>query len=218
MSIDQTGRPSSGYPLTWPQDWPRTNGEDRTDGRFSNRKTSDYSTSYKVSKAITLAVGVERVLAELRMVKVKSADVIISTDVEMRLDGLPRAGRKAPDDPGVGVYWTAADGERLVMAIDIYTDVAQNLGAIAATLGALRAIERHGSAQISNKAYTGFKQLSAPKTEKHWTETLGKHDSLASAKAAYRELASRAHPDKGGSENQMAEINKAWALAKEALS
>jgi len=45
------------------------------------------------------------------------------------------------------------------MAIDIYDTVAGNLAAVAATLDAMRAIERHGGAQILKRAFQGFKAL-----------------------------------------------------------
>lgn len=38
------------------------------------------------------------------------------------------------------------------------------------------------------------------------------------ARSAYRRAAAVAHPDKGGSDAQMAELNRAWARAQEALS
>ena len=75
-------------------------------------------------------------------------DSIISTNLKLRLDGLPRSDQKEPDDPGVAVYWQRLSKPKKVMAIDLYDRIADNLAAIGATLNAMRAIERHGGALI----------------------------------------------------------------------
>ncbi|KVD37855.1 hypothetical protein WJ41_22830 [Burkholderia ubonensis] len=66
---------------------------------------------------------------------------------------------------GVAVYWETRAGARRVMAIDQYTRVADNLAAVAATLDAMRAIERHGGARILERAFTGFAALAAAEKE-----------------------------------------------------
>jgi hypothetical protein len=53
------------------------------------------------------------------------------------------------------------EGESQCMAIDIYTRIADNLAAVAATIDAMRAIERHGGAQILKRAWMGLKALPA---------------------------------------------------------
>lgn len=102
------------------------------------------------------------------------------------------------------------------MAIDRYTKVADNLAAIAATLEAFRAIERHGGAEIIERAFLGFTALPAPKP---WREVLNMVGSsnLALAKKHYQELAMIHHPDQGGNAEAMAEINRAWSDAQREL-
>ena len=129
-----------------------------------------------------------------------------------RLDGLPRSGERKPDDPGAAVYWETRKGERRVMAIDRYTDVADNLAAIAATLEAMRAIERHGGAQILDRAFTGFVALPAPGASKSWRDILEYGGGPARADEIdrnYRILARDAHPDRGGNHEAMSELNRA---------
>jgi len=95
------------------------------------------------------------------------------------------------------------------MAIDRYDRVADNLAAIAATLEALRGIERHGGGMILDRAFTGFKALPAPE---QWFQVLGvsAHASRSDIDAAYRKLASVHHPDKpGGDHETIARINAA---------
>ena len=117
--------------------------------------------------------GVERVLDELGRLSIWRDDSVISTNITTRLDGLPRSDQKAPEDPGVAVYWETKNGDRRVMAIDQYRRVADNLAAIAATLEALRAIERHGGAQILDRAFTGFTSLPSPAAARTWREVIG---------------------------------------------
>jgi hypothetical protein len=95
------------------------------------------------------------------------------------------------------------------MAIDRYERVADNLAAIAATLEAMRAIERHGGAEILDRAFTGFAALPAP--EQPW-QTLGLETSRPTrdqVEEAHRRLAMKHHPDRGGDHDAMARINAA---------
>lgn len=214
------------YPLTWPAGWPRKALHQRAEARFSRGTLSshhgfDGSTTYsRGRKALTIADGVNRVLLELRRLGVDEQDTIISTNVPTRLDGLPRSGAREPDDPGAAVYWQERGGARRVMAIDQYLTVADNLAAIAATLEAMRAIERHGGAQILERAFTGFTALPAPGAEKTWREVLGVpagERDIEAVRAAFRRQAAEHHPDRGGSLEQMAAVNAAWQQAKAEL-
>ncbi|WP_347558519.1 J domain-containing protein [Robbsia sp. KACC 23696] len=160
---------------------------------------------------MTVTDGVQRVLAELQRFGIDRQDVIVSTNVRTRLDGLPRSGEREPADSGAAVYWQERTGARRVIAIDHYIKVADNLAAIAATLDAMRSIERHGGARILERAFTGFTALPGA-TAPSWRDVFGVppdcHD-MAVVRAAYRRRASSAHPDKGGSNDEMATLNAA---------
>jgi hypothetical protein len=211
--------PISRYPLQWPTGWKRT--AYRQGARFG--KARDYQNRGKVE--LSVYDGVTRVLRELERMGVRDADVVISTNVETRLDGLPRSDRAAPADPGVAVYWRAS-GKNQVMAIDLYDRVADNLAAVAATLDAMRAIERHGGAAVLERAFTGFTALPAPIVagmKRDWQVVLGLQDLLqpnaGDVRAAYRRLASDLHPDRaGGDAEKMAELNAARDEALQELS
>ncbi len=136
-----------------------------------------------------------------------------------RLDGGIRADARRPDDVGVAVYWTTNRGERKCIAVDHYTTVADNLAAIAATLDAMRAIERHGGATILDRAFTGFAALPPPRDTATgpWHVVFGipAHTPKVEVEAVYRRLRSEAHPDRpGGSHDRMAAVNGAWEQFK----
>lgn len=193
------------YPLCWPAGWPRTPSHRREYGRFS-RKGGTHS--WISSANLTVSDGVKRILEQLRLFGVIADDVIISSNIQLRRDGLPLSGRPEPSDPGVAVYWLDGGGQRC-MASDRYTKATQNLAAIAATLEAMRAIERHGGAAILDRAFTGFAAL--PHLEQWW-QVLGFESSDVTREQiidAHKRLARQHHPDNGGDADQMARINVA---------
>lgn len=199
------------FPLSWPTGWKRTPADARTPGRFGVAKTTpggykSHSSELSVSQATT------RLFNELARLGAPHADIILSTNLVLRLDGLPRSGQAAPGDPGAAVYWRDPyNGQPRSMAIDQYTRVEQNIAALAATIEAMRAIERHGGAVVMERAFTGFAALPAPGAARAWWEVLGVAQSATAEeiKAAHRSLASKHHPDRGGTAEQMAAINKA---------
>lgn len=208
----------SAHPLQWPTGWKRIDAHYRRAARFGRARKQKWDGGWELSRPVTLTEAVDRVLAELQRMGVERQDVVISTNVRTRLDGLPRSGEREPDDPGAAVYWQEVIGQSRVIAIDQYDRVADNLAAIAATLDAMRAIERHGGAAILERAFTGFTALPAPGAAREWWDVLGvlRTCTLDEARAAYRRAASAAHPDRGGTDARMAEVNSAWEQAQEA--
>jgi hypothetical protein len=132
---------------------------------------------------------------------------VVSSNLETRLDGLPRSGAREPKDPGVAVYFQL-NGKPVCMPCDTYQMVAHNIAAVAAHIEATRKIERHGVASIA-EMFSGFVAL--PPSHRPWWEVLElqPHASLDAISAQYRALAARRHPDRGGSHEAMAEINRA---------
>lgn len=193
------------YPLAWPAGWKRTPAASRRSANFRSH-----------GKPLSVSEGARRLLDELERMAVNVDTVVISTNVRVTLAGLPRSGERVPEDPGAAVYWTDQwhGNAPRVMAIDQYDRVEDNLGALAATIEAMRAIERHGGAVILERAFQGFAALPAPSSTRPWREVLGFPPqavvSQDMVRERYRRRASEAHPDRaGGSDKAMAELNTA---------
>ncbi len=93
------------YPLAWPAAWRRTPAYRRMRATFG-RKERKSGQSWDSRVRVTVNDATTRVREELRRLGVVRDDnIIISTNVRLRLDGLPRSGEPEPNDPGVAVYW-----------------------------------------------------------------------------------------------------------------
>lgn len=190
------------FPLQWPDGWPRA----------ERRQRSRYQVSFARAR--------DGVLDSLRLMGARS--VVVSTNVELRRDGLPyaREAQKRHDDPGVAVFFYWRD-ESHVIACDAWELVRDNMRAIGHTIEGLRAIERAGASELLHRAFTGFKALPAPHV-RSWRDVLefGPSDLVAPSMvyARFRKLAKERHPDAGGSDEAMAELVDARDRAIEAMS
>lgn len=208
------------YPLSWPHGWPRTEKHNRKDGRFSKKgtHTSLSGASWQTTNDITISNATDRILTQLGRMRADE-DFVISTNLKTRLDGLPRSSQRMPEDSGVAVYWKDKKNKKMSIAIDIYEKVEHNMAAIAATLDALRGIERWGGAQIIERAFMGFAALDAPTDiqEEPWWEILNtdKDGSAKDIELAYKRARRKAHPDsEGGSDLKFIVIESAYKTAK----
>jgi hypothetical protein len=199
------------YPLAWPDGWRRTNPSDRNPARFRRASKKDWQGNWQYQRELTIAEATLRVRRELQRMGILDDDIVISTNLVLRLDGGPRSGQSEPSDPGVAVYWQRR-GESRCIAVDQYTKVTGNLAAIAATLDAMRAIERHGGAEILDRAFTGFVALAGPTP--WWVVLDVKHNATRDdIEAAYLRKRSAAHPDRGGSPDAFQAVTHAYQQA-----
>ncbi|HWR66086.1 MAG TPA: DnaJ domain-containing protein [Bellilinea sp.] len=184
------------YPLSWPVTWKRTDSNRRSDSRFADH---------------SLARARGLVLDEVRMLK--GRNIIISTNVVLRIDGLPRSGQRAPADPGVAVYFVL-NGKPKVLACDKWRLIEDNLWAIGKHIEALRGQDRWGVGTME-QAFMGYEAL--PAAASTWWETLGveRTASAEEIQAAYRQKVKIAHPDAGGNQNDFIRIQNAWEQARE---
>jgi hypothetical protein len=210
------------YPLTWPTGWKRTLPGHRVRSKFGqvNKGTGLDGVPYKAKSKVRMDDAFDRIEEELERIGVDLSTVIVSTNLPTNLRGLPQANQGEPSDPGVAVYWTHKKKPQC-MAIDRYFRVADNIAAVAATLYAMRAIERHGGAQIMERVFIGFAQLPV-NSSPPWRDVLQFHAagkvSLDMVQTAYRALAAKRHPDVGGSEESFTELVQARDAALRELS
>jgi hypothetical protein len=191
------------YPLQWPTGWKRTPRHRQTRAAFQRNR-----------RELSIEDGTRRVRDELRRMGIRERDFTISTNLKLRQDGYPYSQQPKVEDPGVAVYWLDGQESRC-MAVDRYDRIADNLAAVAATLDAMRAIERHGGAEILSRAYVGFAALPGPSMTSEWWVVLDLHPNAKGTEVldAYRRLRSQHHPDKGGAPEKFQKIEQAYQAA-----
>lgn len=189
------------FPLCWPANRPRTGSWKRERARFD---TSFARARDTVIHEITLLCGGRWA---------RDPQIVISTNLALRRDGLPLASQKRMDDPGVAVYFTYKQQQRC-FACDRWTNIEDNMQAVAKTIEALRGIARWGTGDMMEAAFSGFAALPNPAT-RGWWDVLGvsRNANRSEIESAYRRAAAANHPDRGGSTERMAEINKARDMA-----
>lgn len=183
------------YPLSWPDGWPRTMHAEKS--RF---KTS-------------MAMARKNLVNELG--RLGARNVVVSSNVPLRQDGLPYASFKIPADVGVAVYFQYKD-KPMTFACDRWNSVVDNLDAIGKTIEALRGIDRWGASDMMERAFSGF--FSLPPAGSDWWNVLNicRSSSLIDVTAAYKRLVRIFHPDNGSSPNvvMMQKINQAISEAR----
>lgn len=197
----------SAYPLQWPVGWPRTPWLRRQDSKYRFRRNGSFWTF----AAARDALGTE-------LDRIGARNVVLSTNYELRLDGLPRGNGPTPVDTGVAVYFVLKE-KQMAMACDMRIRAEENMRSIALALEAMRQLERHGGGVMMERAFEGFTALPSPETatKRPWREVFGFQSTATTAgispsliETRYRELAKQRHPDApGGSHELMAELNAA---------
>jgi hypothetical protein len=190
------------YPLAWPEHVIRWRGA-RQPGQFKT----------------TLVSAMNNVSDSLRRFGTDSGkavtDLVISSNVTL--------GRNNPDDPGVAI-WFKWDGLSVCIPVDRYSKVEANLQAIHHIIEARRTELRHGTLALVRATFTGFTALPWPpgSAKRPWRRVLNFNETWIGGKSEvevrYRQLANERHPDKGGSNEAMAELNGARTAALRELA
>ena len=186
------------FPLKWPEGRPRTD-------RF-RRERSRFNTSFGKAR--------DSLMSSLRLLGARN--IVLSTNIPLRGDGLPYANTGPVSDPGVAVYFTYKKNQ-MCFACDRWDRVQDNTQAIRHTIEALRGIARWGTGDMMEAAFQGFTALPSPDHIRDWREVLGfKRDERPSAEQierAYKQLRSRHHPDKGGNAELFNDVQVAYEKA-----
>lgn len=180
------------FPLQWPAHWPRTKHPQRA--RFDTSQDS----------------AQRGIVYELELMGVNSGSIVISTNIELRRDGLPYAKQRHMSDPGVAVYFIR-DGQELCVPCDKWDRIQDNMQAIRKTLEALRGIERWGAKSMVDAAFQGFDALPAQSLHGWWVVLdVRRDESTEQIEARYRFLLKQYHPDRGGNVDMFHEIQSAY--------
>lgn len=192
------------YPLTWPDGQPRTPSH--------MRKRSQFKVSQDTAQRF--------LRAEIQ--RLGGRNLIISTNIPIRQDGLPYAdaARRIIRDNGVAVYFDY-DGKPMCFACDKWETVRENIHAISKTIEALRGIERWGSGDMMEKAFRGYAALPPPMTppKQKWWQVFGFSGpdvTFATIRAKYLDFVRQFH--EGGATpdpDRMAMYNAAYDEARE---
>lgn len=182
-------------PLHWPAGRPR----------FRNRLTPQFGTGFSQRRGeFTIADALTALQAELD--RLGATQIVLSSNLNLRIDGLPRSGQANPADPGIALYFKLR-GKDTVLACDWWVKVQDNIFALAKHIEALRGMDRWGVGTLE-QAFAGYQALPSP--EQWWTVLgVGMQATRAEIEAAYRAKAREAHPDTGGSDSAMARLNAA---------
>lgn len=171
------------YPLCWPAVWPRTATRESWRG------------------SVTISASLSDLHKEMRLLGV--TQLVLSSNVTL--------GQERPADPGVVAYGFY-EKQQIAIPCDRWNTVAGNIRAIAKTVEAMRGMERWGAKNMIRAMFQGFIALPAP-AGRHWRDVLGFHPATRHTRdeieVRRRSLAKQHHPDAGGSESAMAEINAA---------
>lgn len=171
---------------------------------------------------------------ELRMLSAKKVVLQIAIrERDLRLDGLPRSGAVA-EHPGIILSFETADGPKM-RAFDRFTKWEYNLRALALNLEHLRLANLYG-VEERNQQYRGWNALPPgssageetpiPLVEGEMTDIgaamlLAAYsgmvkDYILDSKGTYLKAAQAAtlaaHPDNGGSHEEMTQVNKARTI------
>lgn len=200
------------YPLAWPAGWHRT--------APAARRPSAYhfgQSSRRYQQGAAEEPAKQELLSQLR--RLGAQQVVISTDIPLRRDGLPYSGRPTPKDPGVAVYFTRRGEERCIPC-DRWLRIADNMYAIARTIDALRQLDRDGTPGMVDAAFRGFKALPPPggtSGSSWWTVLKIEPDATREqVEAAFRALARKRHPDVTDDLQPWLELQDAYNQAKNA--
>lgn len=198
------------FPLCWPVSYKRT--------RYPSRSRFGITTAFGKAR--------DEMFKQVEMLVsyYDRSTIILSSNVALRLDGIPYAGMKQPEDKGVALYFKYKD-KQVVLCCDKWDKVEHNIWAIAKTVEAMRGIERWGVSDFLEHSFTGFAALPPPTTETQkrvWWAVMGysqQPDTVswnwAGVEAQYKSLAKKLHPDMpGGSTAAFQELQAAFDEAK----
>jgi hypothetical protein len=174
------------YPLQWPNGWPKTDPKERESG--NQFKVSIEGALKSLNREVELLGG---------------TTLVLSSNYNLTA--------RNPKEPGVVAYFTY-ENTQVAIPCDRWARIEANVRAIALTIEAMRGMERWGAKHMIKAMFSGFKALPDRVGHRPWQVVMQLADMCAEADARkrYRDLARARHPDSGGNEEAMSELNQAW--------
>lgn len=172
---------------------------------------------------------IERELQE-EIARINGRDITLALDIrrvgDFRADGGIRADA-SPVTSRLVISFTRPDGRRLVFPCDAYAFWQDNVWAVRLSLEALRSVDRHGVTQ-GDQQYEGFAALPpgaghgglTPESARELIAELSGFEIAALAfpsvyVSAVQKARKKAHPDAGGTTEQMQELEVAIRVLEE---
>lgn len=181
------------YPLYWVPGKPRTKRPMGSQFRYR-----------------TLATSRDFLLDELK--RLGASKIIMSTNIQLRQDGLPYSNRVGPMDTGVAIYFRY-NNQDMCFPCDKWNKVHDNMWAIGKTIAAIRGIERWGSKDMMEAAFRGFKALPDYSGTNYFPDV----NSLDVLESNYKRLSKELHPDITGEGSKFVDMRSQYLTIRKAL-
>jgi len=188
------------YPLQWPEGKPRV----------TRRQEAGFRVTFTGAR--------DGLYNEIRLLGGRQP--VLSSNLTLRLDGIPYANQREPEDPGVAVYFEYK-GQQMCFACDKWRKVKDNIQAVKKTIEALRGVARWGTGDMMEQAFHGFKTLPPPGQDNEpdpWWVVLDcrEDDPIKVIEQQYMRKRRDRHPDLGGTSEAFHAVVTAWEQARKA--
>jgi hypothetical protein len=138
-----------------------------------------------------------------------ATNIVVSSNHKLDRYGVPTESKRSVGDEGVAIYF-GLKGRPMAMACDRFDNAAANMRSLGLAIDAMRQLERHGGGTMMERAFAGFVALPKPNGADWWDILQVRRDATRDLiEANFRRLARDRHPDRGGSDHAMAELNRA---------
>lgn len=185
--------------VDWPTGWERTPAGDREPNR-----------SYEIDQRD----AVEELQVEMRRLGVDDWRLSTDLDHQTRQPNVPYANQPEPEDPRVVVRWTM-DWAQYAVACDRYSRVRDNLRTVGLYIREKRKMEKRpvvtGESEFANARLPpgDDESVAVGRSPPHEVLEVAPDADDSTVEDAWRERVKEAHPDAGGSNEELQRLNDA---------